>query len=252
MSDLHLEFLKNHIKITPAGDFLILAGDVVTGDDPEDMAKFESFLAQYSSYFIKIIHVPGNHEFWCTKTSHPNDIRTINNKFKALQKKFKNYCYIPRGTIDMTFKGKSYRFICATLWAAIPVSEYDKMQKVMKDYDRIWIPTKEGARKALPSDTVRIHREHVKFIKKSIETTPPQCKIILVTHHKPTTDLGQGSAYETDLTQEIIKKPVSLAIHGHTHVLYDKKINGVHVVSNPKGYPGSERTGFRKDWIITL
>jgi hypothetical protein len=28
------------------------------------------------------------------------------------------------------FKGKNYRFICATLWAAIPVSEFDKMQKI--------------------------------------------------------------------------------------------------------------------------
>jgi predicted phosphodiesterase len=250
MSDLHLEFLEHHIKITPVGDILILAGDVVTGDDPEDMPKFEKFLAQYCSHFIKVIHVPGNHEFWCLKSSKPNNIKIINDKFKMLQKKFKNYFYIPRGIMDILFKGKNYRFICATLWAAIPVTEYDAMQKVMKDYDRIWLPTKEGSRKAVPADTVKIHREHVKFIKKSIETTPPQCRIILVTHHKPTIDLGQGSAYETDLTQDIIKKPVFLAIHGHTHVLYDKKINGVRVVSNPRGYPRSERTGFRKDWFI--
>jgi predicted phosphodiesterase len=252
MSDLHLEFMAKFINIKPVGDILILAGDIVTGDDNDDMKKFVAFLTKYHSFFKIIIHVPGNHEFWSSETQPARSIKNINDKFRALQKTFKNYRYITRGFIDIYNRNINYRFICATLWAGIPKDEQPKMQHVMNDYTYIWVPTQKGLRKFTPTDSVRIHRDHVKYIKKTIEDTPVGYKIILVTHHKPTSDLGRGSAYETDLTHEIIKKPVLLAIHGHTHVLYDKRINGVRVVSNPRGYPRHDKTGFRDNWVIQI
>jgi hypothetical protein len=74
-----------------------------------------------------------------------------------------------------------------------------------------------------------------------------------LTHHKPIAD-GENNEYtefyETDITN-IIKSPISYAIHGHTHKNYDKTINGVRHLSNPKGYI-KQHTNFKKDMYINI
>ena len=88
-------------------------------------------------------------------------------------------------------------------------------------------------------DMKLFHQKAVRFIKKETKNVKSDEKWILITHHKPIKDSPEYEliqAYESDLANVIINKPINIAIHGHTHKHYDKIINGVRVYSNPKGY----------------
>lgn len=255
VSDLHLEFIdKGDYKIiNPTGDILILAGDIVPGSQSKEMKKFIQFLNHHSPKFLYIFHVPGNHEYWSgSQTHHAVPVQDICTKFRSLRKMFPNYYFMNRGEFRFTYKNKKYLIIGATLWTKIPKPEMREVQSQMRDYTYIWIREKGSVRKLLPEDTYRIHMEHSRFITKSVRESGRDENIILITHHKPTVDLGRGVAYETDMTGAFLKPPIKLAIHGHTHVLYNKNINGVKVVSNPKGYHGSQNTGFKTSWTISI
>lgn len=254
VSDLHLEWIPgNFVGIKPIGDILILAGDIVPGSAPREMEKFRQFLTHYSPHYFKIIHVPGNHEYWSDDVRRGAiPMQNINGMFSHLENEFPKYKFIPRGDIQIRCGEKKYTILCSTLWTEIPPDQQKAIKSHMHDYDMIWIKAAAGIRKLLPKDVARIHKAHLKFIVTKLSSIPRGNTVILVTHHKPTSDLGRGVAYETDLVGKIIGPPVKLAIHGHTHVLYDKVINGTRVVSNPKGYHGRQRTGFVQDWVIDV
>ena len=253
-SDLHFERRegKQLLMIKPVGDILILAGDIATVDDPLELAKLREFLTIYSKHFMYIFHVAGNHEFWSTssaKSAHP--MSKIHAILKRLGKEFLNYRYLDRDTVSFIFKKKKYTIIGASLWTNIPKEDYKNIKSKMNDYNYIWIKKADTIRKLLPEDTTRLHHLHTSYINKMIQQHSKD-NIILITHHKPTNDLNQGVAYETDMTTNFLKPPIKLAIHGHTHVLYDKIINGVRVVSNPRGYYPSNTTGYRNSWVISI
>ncbi len=254
VSDLHLEFITSgtlHL-FDPVGDILILAGDIVPGAILSEMKKFIRFLQIYAPKYMHVIHVPGNHEFW-SKTTEKSavPVQEISSRFRALSRIFPNYHFMTQGIFNITHRNKEYAFIGATLWTHIPKENQEEIKKTMRDYEYIWVKTKAGIRRLLPEDTSRYHAIQSRFITKAVSTQKNK-NIILITHHKPTKDLDRGVAYETDKTTTFLVKPIRLAIHGHTHVLYDKLINGVRVVSNPKGYHDMQDTGFRKNWIIKL
>ena len=88
-----------------------------------------------------------------------------------------------------------------------------------------------------------------------MKTVKPGEIAILLTHHKPVRDAALSEiisqAYETDLKDIIICPPFKLACHGHTHVRYDKVVNKVRVVSNPKGYI-SQKTKFDDTFTVDV
>jgi uncharacterized protein (UPF0371 family) len=78
---------------------------------------------------------------------------------------------------------------------------------------------------------------------------------ILLTHHKPIKDSEKidmaTQAYESDLKDIIVKEPFKLACFGHTHVRYNKIINNVIVISNPKGYI-AQKTKFDDSFAVDI
>ena len=102
---------------------------------------------------------------------------------------------------------------------------------------------------------VKLHKKHVNYIKKSLEKYKNHI-CVLLTHHKPISDTKNKDvltqAYETDITKIISKySNVRYAIHGHTHKSYDKIIDNVRYLSNPKGYIG-QHTKFNDKIIIKI
>jgi Calcineurin-like phosphoesterase len=63
MSDLHLEIAEQYVnfKIPPVAPCLILAGDIGRLQDYEPLAQF---LEIQCANFERVLHVPGNHEFY--------------------------------------------------------------------------------------------------------------------------------------------------------------------------------------------
>jgi predicted phosphodiesterase len=112
-------------------------------------------------------------------------------------------------------------------------------------------------RKFNVDDMSKIHIKSLKYIKKEMSKIKPSEIGIVLTHHKPyrSTSIEKiiTQAYETDIIGTIIKSPhrVKLFAYGHTHIADDSCIDGVRVVSNPKGYP-SQKTMYKNNFVVSV
>lgn len=263
VSDLHLEFRGTNFKnlIKPTGDVLIMAGDISAMGTKSDFNNFIKFLKFITPQFKYVLHVAGNHEFYYSDTKGTKNIQCtmqyINKKLKLLESHFNNYKYLDCETITLTINKKKYAFIGASLWAKVCLKDRDKIQKGMNDYNFIYMEDKSSVRKYNITDMQKMYRKHYKYIKDTLEKNKEsKTPFILITHHKPVDDTNSAEsdiytqAYESN-TYKILKKPIKLAIHGHTHKHYDKTINGIRYVSNPLGYI-LQPTGFINDLVIKI
>ena len=248
VSDLHLEFRETNFTnlIVPSAPVLCLLGDICACGTTKDFNIFKKFIGYISKKFTYVIHVPGNHEYYTMGNNNiqiSDTIPGIDRKIRTFFKCFNNVFFLNNNVIRLKLNNKPYIFIGSTLWTNINKNDRAEVQELMNDYSHIYVPDKKsptGIRKYNVDDMSKIHKGSVKFIKKNIDNVKLGETCILLTHHKPVRDKPLSDklsqAYESDLVNIIIKKPVKLAAHGHTHVKYDKLVNNVRIVSNPKGY----------------
>lgn len=263
-SDIHLEFIKSIEQIPKIlkninADVLVLAGDISAISSKEDYDKFIMLLAYYCPKYKYVIHISGNHEYYVTHTPVTKDdcMNTIHRKFKTMNKQFPNYLYLNCEAVTLQINGNPYCFIGATLWSKVKQENYAEIQSSMNDYLNIYINRSDKVVKFTIEVMQQLHNKHRLFIKKAIERSDNlKIPAILITHHKSVGDTPTDKqtkftqAYETDITN-LLKPIVKLCIWGHTHVHYNKEINGIKFVSNPLGYP-RQRTGFKSDCFITI
>jgi predicted phosphodiesterase len=217
-----------------------------------------------------------------------NTMPKIDKQLQLLNKQFSNYHYLNNSiwTYQCIKTKRKYIFVGTTLWTHIPSKKViiDKkknisidlpqlIQKKMNDYNYIYVPHKTVSndmtyRKYTVSDMQKKHNSAIIFLKRTIQKIkeiyhkamtnkiqPPV--FILLTHHKPLFDRATDEqdeftyAYENNLASTLLVPPFSLAAHGHTHKHYDKRINGVRVVSNPKGYIG-ENTSYNNKFVVNI
>jgi predicted phosphodiesterase len=256
-SDIHLEFrtldqIPKLFKNINA-DVLVLAGDICAINTPEDYEKFIAMLKYYTPKYKHVLHVAGNHEAYCTGMPTTNNcMDAVNRKLKSLSKTYPNYIYLNCDTITLTINKKPYMFIGATLWTKVYFKDREEVQTRMNDYECIYLHKDKKVVKFTVADMQKLHSRHALFIKKAIaESVKTKIPAVLITHHKPVGDTTAEKkniltqAYESDITS-IIVAPVKVCIYGHTHVHYDKVINGVRYLSNPIGYPG-QHTLYKND-----
>ncbi len=261
VSDIHLEFRGNTFTniIRMKADVLCLAGDICACGNKKDYSVFVDFLKYICPRFKYVIHVSGNHEYYTAgeKTiSKWNTMQEIDKRFKALEKQIPHYIYLNCQAVKLTINAHPYIFIGATLWAHIALKDYRSVQEGMNDYNYIYV-LKNGvpARLTVP-DMQRIHKRHVAFIAEAVRRFK-NYPCVVITHHKPIEDSEVKDiltqAYETDITHIIGMKGsnVKCAIHGHTHKHYNKVINGIKYVSNPKGYIG-QRTRYVDNLVVVI
>lgn len=268
VSDLHLELLDDRelkkIKsmIKPSAPVLIMAGDICACGSNSDFKRLTDFLDIYCKQFQTILHVSGNHEYYVESKSpniiEQNTMDQIDRRLKNLTRTYKNYHYLNNDTFEYTDGAKTYVFVGATLWTYAPrfftPKDSEKLdihmliENGMNDYGHIYVRSRDQSlrhkyRQYTVCDMQKKHKTALAFIKQSMKAFAKKT-CILITHHKPVYDKGINLsdpytyAYQSDLADQIIKKPFILAVYGHTHVHYDKRINGIRVVSNPKGYSG--------------
>lgn len=265
VSDLHLEFYRSHellekVKLKVAAKYLALLGDIcVCGTN--DIVNLEKFLDYYSPKYELIFWLPGNHEFYSGRKSF-RSIEDILQRCKNLCKKYPNVLFLNNKHCDLTINDTKYRIIGTTLWTDIPEDKEQYVLDNMNDYNHIYVTgerymgliSMEGVIRLAPSHVNLMHAKSVKYIQRHLrESTIP---LIILTHHKPF--IGDPSdthvGYESDQISKLSEKQknkIKFWAYGHTHKHFDSVVNGIYLLSNPKGYPG-QQTKFENGLVIKL
>ena len=278
VSDLHLEFRGNNFTniIKPSAPILCLLGDICACGNDNDFNVYKNFIQFISTKFMYIFHVPGNHEYYATKSSsQQNTMHKINLKIRAFLKKYNNIFYMTDNMVQLNINQKNYVFIGSTLWTCIQQKDKKMISNRMNDYYNIYMPINQSdvivpnskilklqsetstIRRYNVEDMSYLHNKSVRFINRSIKKLNKTDIGIILTHHKPyrskpITDII-SQAYETGLIGSVIKLPSNIKVwgYGHTHVKDDTKILHTRIVSNPKGYP-SQKTLFKSDFTVDV
>jgi Icc-related predicted phosphoesterase len=110
-----------------------------------------------------------------------------------------------------------------------------------------------------PEHARDIHLEQVRWLEEKLAERVKEPTVV-VTHHLPHRR-SVHPKYEGDSLNpafvsnldHIVRTPVSLWIHGHTHESMDYVVNGTRVVCNPRGYlPGEPNPHFDPALVIEL
>lgn len=258
-SDNHLEFLgrkfTNIIKMD--ADVLCLAGDICACGNREDFAIFVDYIKYLSPKFMYIIHVAGNHEYYTAgerNITKWNTMGEINKRLKSISKLVPNYIYLNCEAAVLTIRSKKYVFIGATLWAKVDPQYYSIVEERMNDYSYIYQWKDGKIVKYTVPEMQKLFHKHVKFLSTAIKKFKGY-PCIVITHHKPIADTIEKDAltqaYETDITDVINSGTVRAAFHGHTHKPYNKILNRIHYISNPKGYKG-QHTHYNDSLVVKI
>lgn len=253
VSDLHLEFYKNvnDVKIKVTAPYLALLGDICVAGTSSDIKNLEKFFEIYSPKYKLIFWLPGNHEYYTTK-SNPLTIDEINIRMKALAKKYGNIIFLNNKHYDLELDGKMFRIVGTTLWAFIPEEKEAYALEYLNDYHHIYttgtghngLLTFEKPCKIKPYDVNVMHIKASKYIYRHIRES--ELPLIILTHHKPfisDSKYVDSTGYETDQISgltNVERKKIAIWCYGHTHKHFDATFDGIRFLSNPKGYPGQQ------------
>ena len=228
MSDLHTEeyespvdFLSRQLQF-PGADVLALCGDIVVAERQGEKgirAIFE-FLSRQATH---VLFVPGNHEYWGTRTKRGTKTRT-ERILRGCIDGLPNMQYANNDVVEVA----GVRFLCGTMW--FPHHRMNDM------YEKYWPDFKNIARL---SDWVYEYNQ--KFAKLAEQTT---AKTVVITHHLPTqqsvdaqfADSDWNRFFVCDMSRMIRERKPRLWLHGHTHCSLDYRYEQTRVICNPFGY----------------
>lgn len=243
-SDLHLEFGRFHPEFEKdyGEDLVILAGDIDVGTGAIDWAV-RRFAGR------QVIYVLGNHEYY------RHDFDQLVSECKTLAQGT-NVHVLERDAFD--FNG--IRILGTTLWTdfeALGVDSADLAmrwaEQSMADFQLI----REQGGRLTPQRTAEAFAQSAYWLDQQIAAADRP--LLVVTHHAPTPATvapwfaGQISttAFHSD-ADHLLRAPVRMWVHGHTHYNADGLVSGVRVLSNQWGYPDEEAIGFRPHGLFTF
>lgn len=167
-SDLHLEFAENNQYIQehplkPAGDILILAGDM--GLLGQSSYKRNTFWDWAADNFPKTYIVPGNHEFYGGYD---------------LAKMEDGLVMQIRPNVELHYNSviplnKNTDLILTILWAWISKTHAFKIEERLNDFVFI----KYGRRKLTAETFNQLHGKYLSFLAKTIKAPNLACEILL-------------------------------------------------------------------------
>ena len=234
-SDLHLEgFLttpeRQETMFLPhdprdSESVLVLAGDICS-----KMVPLVDFIKQVESRFIKVIYVPGNHEYYGSEMCHWNRV------FRTLCRAELSNTYCAIGTVEYCTLG-GVDFIFCTGWADGGRTYQEEMcvASAISDFRYITF----DHRTFNVSDMQVIHRWQMAELENRLNLS--KNKTVVITHHLPSYSIchprfgtvhNGGFASDSD---HVLEK-ANYWIHGHTHDTIDTVIGNTRVVANPAGY----------------
>jgi hypothetical protein len=167
--------------------------------------------------------VPGNHEYYSSRG------------IEATESTLQNICDVTGVVLlqrnSWVHPHCNITFCGCTLWSKITNEAMHKIQDIGTVYDD-------------HAQIARMHQRDVNWLTNIIQKTPPESKVVVVTHHAPTEQcidefykkqVVDNSAYFTNL-EHLLQPPVIAWVCGHTHAAMHFKMNGIQVILNSIGY----------------
>ncbi|CAD6559668.1 metallophosphoesterase [Paraburkholderia sabiae] len=250
LSDLHLENDTPEIIPHADADLVILAGDI------HNHAEGLRWAAETFDEAVPVVYVPGNHEYY------DGEFGALEAAMRDAAASIDNLHYLNNETL-VDPRGQ-WRVLGTTLWTDFDLYGTDEetraisiaaAERVMLDYRGLiqvtWTAGNEANAETLqdntprnltPADTLALHRHARGWLEGEL-AKPFAGKTIVVTHHAPhrrslaeryAADLA-SAGFVNDLPS-LVREPVALWVHGHTHTAFDYVENGTRVVCNPRGY----------------
>lgn len=243
-SDLHLEFGRyaSYLNERHGEDLVILAGDIHVGVDGVIWAK-------HTFPHVPVVYVMGNHEYYgenfdklveeCKIVAQDSTVRVLE-----------------REALDAS----GVRVLATTLWTDYEVMGSERIDEAMTwaegNLADFWYIRAHG-RPFKPLDAALEFARSAEWLDRQIQESDGP--VIVVTHHAPSIATspprfaGQISvpSFHSD-AEHLLRPPVRLWAHGHTHHNCDVAVKGVRVVTNQWGYPQEGAPGFRQDGIFDV
>ena len=262
MSDLHLEmesfrlavpgwtdFLARHRKegrhpsrgpmLNAVGpvDLVVLAGDIHNG------LRGIVYAEQVGKYLdAPVLVVAGNHEYY------HHDMARLLPALQETLRKAEHVHFLENKAVSLTLGGgQKIKFLGCTLWTDFALQgaaelSMQNAQLVMNDYRFIDL---KGISLA-PQNTRDFHAASLAWLHRELDATEPGVKRIVITHHAPSgAVLGKRTgpiapAYGSEIIGQFSDKKLEAWIHGHTHFRHESTIDGIRLVSAPRGYVGHD------------
>jgi predicted phosphodiesterase len=246
-SDLHLEFPENRkfLKenpLKPAGDVLVLAGDI---GYLAEYALYADFWDYVSANFRETIVAIGNHELYTFF-----DLADIPDGLVSTIRPNVRVYYNAVVQID------NVDFVVSTLWSKIPIADAYIIEKGVNDFYRIMYKGKRLSYNVFNEE----HERCLAFIKNAVEKSIAE-KTVVVTHHVPSFELSSpdfagsriNGAFTTELGDYIAESNIDYWIYGHSHRNIERTIGNTKCVSNQLGYISyNEHINFERGKIIII
>jgi predicted phosphohydrolase len=262
MSDLHLEMESFRLAVPGWGDFLarhrkvarhpsrgpmlnsvgkvdlvVLAGDIHNG------LRGIVYAEQVGKYLdAPVVMVAGNHEYY------HHDMATLLPAFQETLGKAKHVHFLENNAVSFTLGGgQKIKFLGCTLWTdfalhGAPEVSMHNAELAMNDYRFIDL----NSDPLIPQNTRDFHTTSLAWLHRELDATEPNVKRIVITHHAPSgLVLGKrtGSiapAYGSEIIGQFSDKKLDAWIHGHTHFRHETILDGIPLVSAPRGYVGHD------------
>ncbi|TAL96026.1 MAG: metallophosphoesterase [Paraburkholderia sp.] len=249
LSDLHLESDEPEVIPHANADLVVLAGDI------HNHALGLRWAAETFDGATPVVYVPGNHEYY-------------DGEFGALESAMHDAAHAVDNVhflnnASLVDPDGRWRVLGTTLWTdfelygasdAARAESIAAAERVMLDFRGLiqltWPHAPDagnedsaaGPRDFTPADSLALHRRARAWLEAEL-AKPFAGKTIVVTHHAPHrqslaaryADDRVSAGFVNDLA-ELVRAPVALWIHGHTHTPFDYTVNGTRVVCNPRGY----------------
>ncbi|TVY32036.1 Uncharacterized protein LSUB1_G008412 [Lachnellula subtilissima] len=182
LSDLHLEAPKGYdvFEIAPKAPYLALIGDIGCVKD----AEYFSFIAKQLSNFKIVFLLLGNHEpyhsDWATvKKSIQTFSQEMSEKKQHPDKNLGSFIFLDQTRYDLS---PSLTILGCTLFSHIPPSQTAHVSFGLNDFYQIDAWTVDQHNAAHASDLAWLNAQV-----RSIGSAEPKRKILILTHHSPTT-----------------------------------------------------------------